>query len=71
MLRLFVKITDAMRRLRTDKDGVISFEYVIVAVVVIAIAGVVFNANTGGLIKGALATALNTIGTAVIAAGGG
>ena len=36
MLRYFVKTTEALKRLRTDKDGVVSFEYVIVAVCIIA-----------------------------------
>jgi pilus assembly protein Flp/PilA len=71
MLRHFAEIADALRRLRKDRDGVISFEYVIVAIVVISTAGLVFNANTGGLIQGALATALNSIATAVTAAVGG
>jgi pilus assembly protein Flp/PilA len=71
MLSHLVRIADALMRLRKDKHGVVSFEYVIVAAAMIAVAGVVFSANTGGLIKGALETALNTIGTAVIAAGGG
>ncbi|MGY3129837.1 hypothetical protein ACVWZM_000519 [Bradyrhizobium sp. USDA 4501] len=31
MLQSYIKVTEILRRLRTDKDGVVSFEYVIVA----------------------------------------
>ena len=31
MLKYYIKTTEALKRLRTDKDGVVSFEYVIVA----------------------------------------
>ena len=30
MLRYYVKTTEALKRLRTDKEGVVSLEYVIV-----------------------------------------
>ena len=36
MLKYYIKTTEALKRLRTDKDGVVSFEYVIVAACVIA-----------------------------------
>ena len=36
MLKYYVKASEAVRRLRTDKDGVVSFEYVIVAAFVVA-----------------------------------
>jgi pilus assembly protein Flp/PilA len=35
MLKVYVKTTEAFKRLRTDEDGVVSFEYVIVAVCII------------------------------------
>ena len=31
MLKYYIKTTEALKRLRTDNDGVVSFEYVIVA----------------------------------------
>ena len=31
MLKFYVKTSEAVRRLLADKDGVVSFEYVIVA----------------------------------------
>ena len=36
MLKYYVKTSEALLRLRTDKDGVVSFEYVIVAACVVA-----------------------------------
>ena len=71
MLRYCVKTTDALKDLRTDKDGVVSFEYVTMAACVLAIAGTVFDAGLRGLVKDALVNALNTIGTAVNTAVGG
>ena len=41
MLKLYVKATETWNRLRTDQDGVVSFEYVIVAAVVVSDANVV------------------------------
>ena len=39
MLKFYVKASDLLDRLRTDKDGVVSFEYIIVAALVIAAVG--------------------------------
>ena len=36
MLKYYIKTTEAFRRLRTDKDGAVSFEYVLVAACVVA-----------------------------------
>ena len=36
MLKYYVKTSEAVKRLRTDKDGVVSFEYVIVAACIVA-----------------------------------
>jgi pilus assembly protein Flp/PilA len=49
MLKYYIKTTEALKRLRTDKDGVVSFEYVIVAVCIIAavIAAFGTDATTG------------------------
>ena len=35
MLKYYIKATEALKRLRSDKDGVVSFEYVIVAVCIV------------------------------------
>ena len=36
MLMFYIKTSEALKRLRTDKDGVVSFEYVIVAACMVA-----------------------------------
>ena len=65
MLNYYIKTTEALKRLRTDKDGVVSFEYIIVAALIIGVVGAAF-ANTGplntALVNGitAVSTALNT-----------
>ena len=63
MLKYYVKTTEALRRLHTDKDGVVSFEYVIVAACIVAVVALAFG--TGGPLIGALNKALNAIGNAV------
>ena len=49
MLKYYVKTTEALKRLRADKDGVVSFEYVIVAVCIIGAVLAAFgnDATTG------------------------
>jgi pilus assembly protein Flp/PilA len=62
MLKFYVKANDLLERLRTDKDGVVSFEYIVVAALVIAAVGVAYSTGavniqtvlTGGV--GTLAT---------------
>ena len=46
MLKYYVKTSEAVKRLRTDKDGVVSFEYVIVAACIVAVVAAAFG--TGG-----------------------
>ena len=36
MLKYYVKTRDLLQRLREDKDGVVSFEYIIVAACIVA-----------------------------------
>jgi Flp pilus assembly pilin Flp len=62
-LKYYVKTTKALRSLRTDKDGVVSFEYVIVAACIIAVVAAAFGTN--GPLENALKNALNAIGNAV------
>jgi Flp pilus assembly pilin Flp len=64
MLKYYIKATDLLERLRTDKDGVVSFEYVIVAGVVVAAVVAAFVTNPNG-ISGTLTTAIGKINTAV------
>ena len=63
MLKYYIKTTEALKRLRTDNDGVVSFEYVIVAACIIAVVSLGFG--TGGPLQTALTNALKAIGTAL------
>lgn len=65
MLRYRVKFTDALERLGTDKDGVVSFEYVMVAACIVGSVSAAFGTGAGGAVATALASAISTIGTAV------
>jgi pilus assembly protein Flp/PilA len=66
MVKYYVRTTEALKRLSTDKDGVVSFEYVIVAACIIAVVAVAFS-NTGAL-GTALSNGLTAIGTALTTA---
>ena len=65
MLKYHIKTTEALKRLRTDKDGVVSFEYVIVAACIVAAVMIAFGAGSGGPLSDALSGAINTVATAV------
>jgi Flp pilus assembly pilin Flp len=56
-------------RLSSDRQGVVAFEYTIVAATVVA--AVVTTFGTGGLVGTTLTNAVTAIGTAVTAAIGG
>ena len=45
MLKYYIKTTEALKRLRTDQDGVVSFEYVIVAACIVAAVVAVFGTD--------------------------
>jgi Flp pilus assembly pilin Flp len=63
MLKVYLKARDLADRLLSDKDGVVSLEYVIVAACVV---GVVIAAyNTGGSLPGAIAFGFGKITTAM------
>ena len=70
MLKYYFKTTEALKRLRTDEDGVVSFEYVIVAASVVATAIAVFGGAGTDPIKNALIGALGTIITKLASAVG-
>ena len=61
MLRYYVKATEALKRLRTDKDGVVSFEYVIVAACIIGAVVAAFGTGAGGAIATALTGGITSI----------
>jgi Flp pilus assembly pilin Flp len=53
MLKVYEKTRDLLQRLRKDKDGVVSWEYLLVAAVIIVAVGTAFGTG-GGNIQGAL-----------------
>jgi pilus assembly protein Flp/PilA len=61
MLKYYVKATEALKRLRTDKDGVVSLEYVIVGACVCAVVLVLFNGTGTNTLSGALTTGFGAI----------
>ena len=61
MLKHCLKTTEALKRLSTDKDGVVSFEYVIVAACVVASVAAAFGTGAGGKIATALTNAIDTV----------
>lgn len=64
MLKYYIKTTEALNHLRTDEDGVVSFEYIIVAVCIVGAVGAVFGGGAGGQIGAALTTGITAITTA-------
>ena len=65
MLKYHFK-TEALKRLRTDQDGVVCFEYLIVAACIIAVVSLAFG--KGVPIQTALNTAITAIATALTTA---
>ena len=55
MLKHYV---ESVKRLSTDQDGVVSFEYVMVAACIVAAVAVAFGTTSGGAIASALTTAI-------------
>lgn len=70
MLRCHVKSTGALKRLRTDKDGVVSFEYVMAAACIVASVSAAFGTSAGGGIAPMLTSAVSTLSAAISAAVG-
>jgi pilus assembly protein Flp/PilA len=64
----FQETTEALKRLGTDEDGVVSFEYVIVAACIVAAVAAAFGTSTATGIGQVLSSAITAIGTAVAAA---
>jgi hypothetical protein len=65
MLKYYIKTTEALKRLRDDKAGVVSFEYVIVAACVVGAVIAAFGTGSTGAIKVALETVITKIVDAV------
>jgi pilus assembly protein Flp/PilA len=68
MLKYYVKASDLLERLRTDKDGVVSFEYVIVAACIVAAVAAAFGTGATSGIGLALAGGITKVTTAFAAA---
>jgi pilus assembly protein Flp/PilA len=68
MTKFYIKGREAILRVRTDKNGVVSFEYVIVAACVVGAVVLAFGTGAGGAIATALGTAITAIVTQVTAA---
>ena len=63
MLKYYVKARDLLGRLRTDTDGTVSWEYILVAALVIVAVGTAFGSGATGAIETALAGGITTIVT--------
>jgi pilus assembly protein Flp/PilA len=68
MLKYCVKASDLLDRLRSDKDGVVSFEYIIVASCIIGAVAAAFGTGAGGAIGTALSAGITAITGAFTAA---
>ena len=64
MLNYCIKTTEALKNLRTDQDGVVSFEYIIVAACIIGAVSAAFGTGAGGAIATALSNGITTIAAA-------
>ena len=58
---LYIKTRELLLRLRADKGGVVSFEYVIVAACIIGAVVAAFGTGTGGAIATALSGGITAI----------
>ncbi|WP_308284970.1 hypothetical protein [Bradyrhizobium ivorense] len=58
-------VTETFKRLRDNQDGVVSFEYVIVAACIVAAVAAAFGAGGTGPIVDALSTAISTVASKV------
>lgn len=70
MSRCRVKSAEALKRLRADKDGVVSFEYVMVAACIVGSVSAAFGTNAGGAVATALTSGVSAISAAISAAVG-
>ena len=65
MLNYYIKAKEALKRLRADHDGVVSFEYIIVATFIVIIVIAVYSGAGGNSISGALSSGLAKIAAAM------
>jgi pilus assembly protein Flp/PilA len=55
-LNYFIKTKETLKRLRANHDGVVSFEYIVVATLIIIIVIAVYSGAGGNSISGALSS---------------
>ena len=65
MLKYYIKAREAVECLRTDKDGVVSLEYVIVGAVVCVVVLALFNGTGTASLQGALTSGFTAISGAM------
>jgi Flp pilus assembly pilin Flp len=65
MFRRCAEASKSLQRLRADKDGVVSFEYIVVAGSVVAAVAAVFVASGSTAISSGLSGMLTVISTAM------
>lgn len=70
MLKYYIKTTEALKSLREDTAGVVSFEYVIVAACVVGAVAAAFGTGGAGPIFTSLSGAITAIAGKVTAAVG-
>ena len=63
MLKHYFKATEALKRLCSDEQGVVSLEYVIVGACVCAVVVLLFTGTGQNTLSGALNTGFNMIAT--------
>jgi pilus assembly protein Flp/PilA len=61
MLKYYIMTTEAAKRLRDNEDGVVSFEYIIVAACIIGAVVAAFGTGAGGAIATALTNGITAI----------
>jgi hypothetical protein len=61
MLKFYIKTTEALKSLRADVRGVVSFEYIIVAACIIGAVAAAFGTGATGAIGTALSGGITTI----------
>ena len=70
MLKFYVQTSEALKQLRADAKGVVSFEYVIVAACIVGAVVAAFGTGATGAIGSALSNAITAIVAKVTAATG-
>lgn len=68
MLKYYIKTTEALKQLRADTKGVVSFEYVIVAACIVGAVAAAFGTGGAGAIFDSLSGAIAKIAGKVTAA---